>query len=484
VVLIWYLIQWRRKTTGLTGALSEWFVYTAAVLLLSRTVGPWWAAFLALPVLLLVVTKLEENALVFTYGGHPTAEGGRHLTGTGLSLALIAGVLLLVALLVGSLSLAVASLVTVATLAGLTVAAWRDFAARPVTELPLTQRMVAGSKASLDIELSVSTRTGGRLSLESPNEWVQVDPALLSLEADKLTTKITLSPSLSGPTTVKLRAAAVDRWGLVECSFELEPVRLYIVPRARYAAWLVESYMAGSRSGTLPLLANVGMIKPLHGWRRGVEYYGSRLYQPGDSLKNIDWKHSLQHRELTSKEFAEFGGRPATILVNLAAGDPEEIDKLAYAIISTALSLAREGIPAALAAYAQDQVILTTASLGPQKLLAAALQIASQLTTVVKPTRFLSAPDVTRLRANVKRLGSVHSQAAKVLTELLMLEYDSLRQTSLQSGASRALEQVTRKIGKESNFIIISSPSGDADALGFSTYSLRQKGNHVITLSI
>ncbi len=195
--------------------------------------------------------------------------------------------------------------------------------------------------------------------------------------------------------------------------------------------------MAGTRSGNLPLLANVGLIKPLHGWRRGVEYYGSRLYQPGDSLKNIDWKHSLQHRELTAKEFAESGGRPAVVLVNLVAGDAEEADKLAYAIVSTALSLAREGIPAALATYAQDQVKLTTTALGPEKLLSASLQTARELVTVAKTTRYLSPPNVTRLRANIRRLGSVQSQAATVLTELMKVEYDTLRQTSLKSAARR-----------------------------------------------
>jgi hypothetical protein len=313
---------------------------------------------------------------------------------------------------------------------------------------------------------------------------VRIDPAVLPLAGDRLTTRLTLLPSLSGPTTVKLKARVVDRCGLVEAGFELEPVQLYIIPRARYAAWLVERYMAGTGSGALPLLANVSIIKPLHGWRRGVEYYGSRVYQPSDSLKNIDWKHSLQHHELSVKEFAEFGGRPAVVLVNLVAGDAEEADKLAYAIISTALSLARESIPTALAAYSQDEVKLTTAALGPGRLLFTSLKIARQLITVMKPTQYLGPPDVPRLRANIRRLGSVQSQAATVLTELLRIEYDNLRRVSSHSAAMRALARVMRKVDRESNVIVISSPGSDVDVLEFSTYSLRQRGNHVIALGI
>jgi hypothetical protein len=484
VVLLWYGFQLRRNTSPIWGLLSEWFVFITVALLLAGRAGAWGATLIALPLLPLIATKLEENLKTAPSRSHHTAARERSLTGTGVSLAAIAAVLLMVALLVGSLSLAVAGMVSIAALAGLTVAAWRGSAATPVVETPLIHRMVAGSQASLDIEFGVRTTTGGLLFLESPDEWVRLDPGVLSLEGHKLTTRATISPSLSGPTTVKLNAWAVDRWGLVESGFELEPVQLYIIPRARYAAWLVQRYMAGTGSGTLPLLANLGMIKPLHGWRRGVEYYGSRLYQPGDSLKNIDWKHSLQHRELTAKEFAEFGGRPAIVLVNLVAGDAEEADKLAYAIISTALSLARESIPAALATYAQDRVKLTTPTLGPDKLLSASLQATGQLITVAKSAKYLSPPNVTRLRANIRRLGSVRSKAATVLTELMKVEYDTLRRAGLDSAAFRALDQVMRKVDKTSNIIVISAPGSDSDALEFSTFTLGQRGNHVITLSV
>jgi len=78
----------------------------------------------------------------------------------------------------------------------------------------------------------------------------------------------------------------------------------------KYAAWLTRQYLAGTKPGSLPIVSNIQAIKPLLGLRRGIEYYGSQLYQPGDSLKSIDWKHSAKYDKLISKEFIEFHGRP------------------------------------------------------------------------------------------------------------------------------------------------------------------------------
>ncbi|GAI15654.1 unnamed protein product, partial [marine sediment metagenome] len=93
-------------------------------------------------------------------------------------------------------------------------------------------------------------------------------------------------------------------------------------------AWLAKRYLAETKPGVLPLISNISALRPIHGLRRGVEYYGSQLYQPGDSLKSIDWKHSVKYNELISKEFTELHGQPAIILINLAVGNAEEADKL------------------------------------------------------------------------------------------------------------------------------------------------------------
>jgi len=54
-----------------------------------------------------------------------------------------------------------------------------------------------------------------------------------------------------------------------------------------------------------------------------VEYFDSRSYQPGDLLKNIDWKHTLKLNQLIVKEYIEVGGQVAIIAVNLSVTDAE-----------------------------------------------------------------------------------------------------------------------------------------------------------------
>jgi hypothetical protein len=274
----------------------------------------------------------------------------------------------------------------------------------------------------------------------------------------------------------------MDRWGLIQTRLELEPIHLYVIPRARYAVWLAKRYLAETKAGALPLISNIEALRPIYGMRRGVEYYGSQLYQPGDSLKNIDWKHSLKYNELITKEFAEFHGQSAIILINLAVGDAEEADKLAYRIIVTAISLAQENIPAALAAYNHEGVRLTTTILQPRQLLLQSLRVAQEMVTFINPVKYLNPPDVTRLRANISRIRFAKSKASTVLTQLLQSEYNNLSNTARLNPATKALTEAFTKTDKQSNIIIISHRNHDAEALAFNTFNFTRKGNAVITI--
>ena len=181
-----------------------------------------------------------------------------------------------------------------------------------------------------------------------------------------------------------------------------------------------------------------------------------------------------------TKEFAESQGQPAVVLINLAVGSPEEADKLAYNIIVTAISLARENIPTALAAYNDERVELTTAALGPRQLLLQSLLLAREMVTTVNPVKYLNPPDVTRLRADINRLKLVKSSASKVLLQLLELEYKSLYENAKQSPATKALTDVFTKVDKQSSVVVISCGNHDVEALAFNAFNLDRKGNAVI----
>jgi len=430
-------------------------------------------------VLLLINHGLEEAA---GYLAYRETRYGRRPTGLCLALLLIVIVVLGVSLLLGSLSLLLASTAIIIYFGILGAVVLRRLPLKPVEETQVKQRMVAGSEGQLYIELTAKTKIGGLLFVESPYEWLEVSPNILSLKENKSVMKVSLSPTLSGPSIVKLRAYTIDRWGLIQIRFELEPIHLYVIPRARYAAWLAKRYLAETKPGALPLISNIGAIKPIHGLRRGVEYYGSQLYQPGDSLKNIDWKHSLKYNELITKEFAESHGRSAIVLINLAVGDAEDADKLAYKIIVTAISLAQENIPAALAVYNHEGVRLTTTILQPRQLLLQFLQVAQEMVTFINPVKYLNPPDVTRLRANISRIRFAEGEASRALTQLLQFEYKNLGNNARLNPATKALSEAFTKVDKQSNIVIISHRNHDAEAIAFNTFNFARKGNAVITI--
>ena len=479
LVLVWYLYLWRWPIAAVINLLTEYFVFFSITLLLSQNVGPLFSLVIALPVLVLVNYALGEAAGSFVY---QETRHRRRPTSLYIALLIIAIAVLGASLLLGSLPLLLACGVIICYFGTLGIVVLRSLPLKPVEEIRVYQRMVAGSRAQLNIEIATRTKIGGLLFLESPYEWLKVNPGILPLKENRLVTEVTLSPDLSGPSTIKIKGQAIDRWGLMQISFELEPIALYVIPRARYAAWLARKYLANTKMGTLPVVSNIEALRPIYGLRRGVEYYGSQLYQPGDSMKNIDWKHSLKQNELISKEFAEFQGQPAVVLVNLAVGDAEEADKLAYNIIVTAISLAQENIPAALAAYDHEGVKMTTQTLQAGQLLLQSLQLAQKMVTFVNPVKYLNPPDVVRLRANMNRIRYTESKAVKVLFELLQMEYNNLSRIARVNPATKALNEVFTRVDKQSNIVVISQRNHDAEALAFNTFSYERKGNSVITI--
>ena len=480
LLLLFYLYLWRWPVSAVITLLRDYFVYFAIAILLLPIVGhPVVLLIIALPVLVLINYDLEKTAWSLTYR---ETEYARRPTNIYLSLSVIAILALTVALLLGSSSLLLASAVIISYLGILGIVVLRHLPLKPIAETQAQLRMVSGTRDQFDVRLTIKTGIGGLLFLESPYEWLKVNPNILSLKATSSVIKVSLSPILSGPSIIKLKGQATDRWGLIRVNFELKPINLYVVPRARYAAWLVKKYLTNTKMGDLLLVSSMAAFKPTYGLRSGIEYYGSQLYQPGDSLKNIDWKHSMKYNELVSKEFADFYGQPAIVLINLAVDNAEEADKLAYNIVVTAISLARENVPAALAVYDHKDVKVTTRVLQPQQLVLQSFQVAREMITFINPVKYLNPPDIGRLRANLSRIRFAESKAAKVLNQLLQLEYNSLSNAAKLHPATKALRETFTKVDKKSSIIVISYRNHDAEALAFNTFSFNRKGNAVINV--
>jgi hypothetical protein len=479
VLLVWYLFFWRWPFSAIWDLLTKYFMFFAIALLFSTYFNPIYSLLIALPVLLVILDGLETTA-----GSPAFRNTGRTRSPSVIyiNLLLIAVLSLGASLFFGNTTLLLASAIVILFYGILGILVIRRFPVKAVEETRVQKRMLAGNEDSIDIKLTPGNRWGGLLLVESPYQWLKASPNIVPLNQPSLTVKVTLSPLLSGPSIIKLNGRATDRWGIMQTRFELEPLRLYVTPRARYAAWLAKRYLEGTRPGNLPLITNTEAITATYGLRRGIEYYGSQLYQPGDSLKNIDWKHSLKYNELITKEYTEFHGQPAVILINLGASDAEEADKLAYNIIATALSLAQENIPAALAVYDLENVKLTTPVLQPQNLVSQSTKVAQEIVTFANPKKYLSPPDISRLRSNIRRIRFAESEASRVLAKILQLEYDNLSNNTRLHPATKALNEVFNKVDKQSNIVIISNRNHDAEALSFNTYTFTRNGNTVIAI--
>jgi uncharacterized protein (DUF58 family) len=477
--LLVYLYFWWWPVNRHIDLIIDLYLFFALPLLFSPQTGSFLSILISIPILFLIDHSMREAALSTPYY---QTERSRSLTGNGRSLVLLMLVVMGISLLLGSTALALAgtALILYLVIRGLLV--FKGMPAKPVEEKQVQLRIIAGTVSHTRIEMNNKSRSGGRLFMLSGYDWLKVDPAVLSLKDDRLTTRISLTPPLAGPALIRFDAYATDILGLTQTRFDLEPIRLYVIPRAKYAAWLAKKYLENTRPGNLAIISNIQSLKPVMGLRRGIEYYGSRQYQPGDSLKNIDWKHSLKYGELISKEFTEFHGRPALMLVNLAVGSDEEKDKTAYKIIITALLLARENVPTAISAYDHEGVKMATASLHPQQLLLNAMAVARQLVRYDTPLRYLDSADVDRLKANISRLRFSENTASKVISGLLQLEYRSLNLGSKLNPATRALSDVLGRIDRQSNIVIISSRNHDGEALAFNTHMLSRKGNAVINV--
>ena len=480
LLLVWFLYQWRWPLSHLVDFLTQFFLFFAIGLLFSPIVGSYFALLMSLPLIGAIDLKLRDIGRVsLPDAGSLT----RSITNIGMVIISITTGILIVGLLVGSITLLLACGIVIVYLLSIFLVIWQKLPVTPVTSEAQQLRVVAGREVKTEIILNSQAKINGMLFLQSPYSWFKTMPnAFIPLATSEIRVKASVTPPLAGPTYIKINACVIDPWGLSQVRFEISPVQLVVIPRARYADWLARKYLGGTKFGRLPLVSNVGGIRSLFGLRQGIEFYGNRMYQPGDSMKNIDWKHSVKYHELVTKEFFDIQGQPVIMLINLVANDTDEKDKLAYNIIAAAISLAQDGIPAALAAYDDHGIILTTTSLAAQELTIRTLETVKEIVTKGNATKSLKPPDVGRLQANIRRLKQSESQPSSVLRELLQIELKSLSHNARSSPCTAALNEVMAKTNQQSTILVISNQNHDAEALAFNLHTLTVKGNAVIAV--
>ncbi len=384
---------------------------------------------------------------------------------------------LLLAALVGTLadlSAMVTSALTLLAFVGTLVAiAYRQVPAHFLVLQAPTARVLAGE--TVDVAVSVSAKKPRLLSIafESPNRWTVISPDRATMDGT-LRVQVKLTPPLAGPSIVKSSVRAVDLWGLTIARQDLDLVHLRVIPKAVYAAWLAQRYLEETQHGTTPMAlpeaAQHGLL------RGGIDYYGARPYEPGDGLKDLFWKHMLKLQQYIVKERRDDWGAPVLIATNLDASTAEEVDRLAYNLLTSALTLARDGVPMAFAAYTDAEVVRVTPPLSPRPAVLAALELTERIRVVPQPTRFLEPPQVLRLRRMMTRLKETTTPSTARLARILGFEYRALGQRARNHPATHAIRRALTNLAPPTTLLIVSASHSDADVLELTLERLRPLG--------
>ena len=458
--------------------LLEYLTYTALLSPISLSLGIFiltpiqiMAVITALPAIYLLDYNLRQSAQSITPAHHIK---GRYITTIPTTLFISSVIILLTSVMVNNPILFLASIILVVYLLTILIRVLRAVSRLPLDIPIVRKRIIAGTTA--DISLYPISKAATRLhSLLSPvDSWVRITPHRFTLNGAKTELNLTITPPLAGPLRPQLEASVIDPWGFIQVNQLLQPVELHVIPRARYAEWLAMRYLEQTGAGAI--VATTFPPKTGLMLKGGTEYFSSRNYQPGDPLKHVDWKHTLKLNKLIIKEYIEGGGQVAIVAVNLSVTDAEEADKLAFNLITTALTLAQESIPTALAAYNHQKVILTTGGIDPRETLKQSLSLVKDITSVEFAPRFLQPPDISKLKRNITRLKQVTSEPAQRLLSMLNFEYQAIGEAAENHPATIALSLATRHTPLPAIIVLVSQLNHDAEALMVATEKLSRRG--------
>ncbi|APV45132.1 hypothetical protein Dform_01813 [Dehalogenimonas formicexedens] len=351
----------------------------------------------------------------------------------------------------------------------------------PVEPAEVSTRLVAGGDLSVNLELRKLTAAAVYGCLRPAARWLVVRPGCFTMSGKMLVLNLGINgPPLSGPQWPVFEAVMSDMFGLVRHHREVRPLKLEIVPRARYIRHLAEKYLAGGAStGPVGLWSSSITAHP----GRGIDFLGSRPYQPGDRLKDIDWKHSAKLGDIFAKEYARAVGQSAVILSSLDTPDEEAADKLVYNLISSALTLAQEAVPTALAIFNRDGVIKVTAPENPDLALRQLLGLIKDVRIIPAEQRRLQPAEITQLRHTITLLERFATPESSGLLAVLDFEKNAIRSSSASHPAEAVFASLAGRLSPPATIIVVSEPIDEAETFYWSLDEWRRKGYEISTLS-
>lgn len=415
----------------------------------------------AAPVFYLLDHSLKQHTLVTMLPMKPRE--GLYVSGTFTSLLALTGVVVLVALAVGNHALLLAGGAFVLYLGGIITGIVFTLRRPPLTAMPATARIIAGTSGDMMLDLTNRASTSLHCQFASPEPWLKVAPRAALLPRGRVNLKVNYTPPLAGNSRPTLQSLAQDRCGFVQIYQQLQPLELHIIPRARYAEWLARQYLEQAGSGLTA--AALMPLQSLLASPGGTDYRESRSYEPGDRLKDIDWKHTLQLSQLIVKDYASDEEPTAIIAVNLAVADAEDADRLSLKLITAALTLARENIATALTAYNDREVVRRTSISEPDNILRQALSLLREIIPVPMVNRYLELPDIKDIRRNINLLKAVDSEPARRLRDIFDFKYRSIEESTRSHPAAIALSGAAREVPAPATILLVSQLNHDAEAV-------------------
>ncbi len=410
------------------------------------------AVALCAPLFLLLSHQLAENAPDELAGRR---QDGRAITPTTAWLLATAAIVAACGFLVGNAVALLTASLGLLYLGCAFLRAGRVLAGELPSCAPVRLRVIAGRTAEAELVLQTKPRAALLLSLRAGESWLAAQPARLQLNG-RASVVLKATPPLSGPSRPPLSISVADTWGLLTKSYVSQPLTLEVIPRARYLRRLAEGFLAGA--GTEDTASVTAPVRRALKRGKGVEYLSSREYQPGDRLKDIDFKHSLKLGKVVAKDYLRASGSTAILVANLTVASPEAADRVGANLISAALTLAQENTPTALALYNQHGVLLVTPPGEPHRALQAVLLRHEQLDICPGIRRRLSRP-----AANA----GAHAAAppGTRLRELLLFQHEAQRLSLAGSPAAEAVRQVTARVAPPAIVLFVSQPASPAEEL-------------------
>jgi Uncharacterized conserved protein (some members contain a von Willebrand factor type A (vWA) domain) len=437
-----------------------------------------YAFLLVIPALFLFDEALKSMAtdqvLSFHKVGRRASDALKGLCG---SLLLVLGV----SVIVWNITLALTATVMLGFVGLLVASTLRGVSKASLVETKSWSRIVAGDTETKKCTITNYAKNGLLGTIDVTDSWVGVDQPILRM-SPKGNVEVTMwfTPPLAGPSKIQLKTTYVDGRGLIETGQLLEPLSLHIIPRAKYAQWLANKFLEQTAhgEGMTGAQSSNNMIS-----KQGLDYHSNRPYQTGDPLKNIDWRHSYMLDELIVKQFSGSQGNVGVIVADLTASDAEETDVLAYNLVMSTLTLAREGLPSALAAYSQQEVIAVTQTMDSREILKKAIELTEKICIEEYKDKVLQPVELQRVKRSIDQLEKSPKLPAQKIAQVLITETEAHREGAKLHPALIALSQVVKGLQGPAVLTVICSPSVDSDALSFELERLKERGYRTVIVS-